>query len=270
MIKYKDFILRWDQHPLRNILGYDILENSESAYSKQYLTIQCLEEHSWGVKFYTQAGSSYNITNMQYSIDRGKTWNQYSEKDTLFQPDQEVMFKNISNAGPQIYVEAYGNKGEFKAQFNASGNPLSLIYGDNFKNVTDISDKAQCLRKLFYDEYIVNAENLSLPATILSTGCYSSMFESCTKLISAPILPASILVEFCYESMFRGCSSLNKVKMLATDTSANGCLYRFLQSTSRSGLLVVKANANWDFSLIPGSWTIVDENDNTIRAGQLV
>ena len=74
----------------------------------------------------------------------------------------------------------------------------------------------------------------ALPATTLKTGCYNVMFADCTALTTAPDLPATTLADYCYCNMFSGCSKLSKVKMLATDVSATGCLSYWLTNAGTS------------------------------------
>ena len=63
----------------------------------------------------------------------------------------------------------------------------------------------------------------SLPATTLSHGCYSSMFETCNLLTTLPSLPATVLPENCYNSMFCDCS---KIKLSKTMTGEYVQAYR--------------------------------------------
>ena len=43
----------------------------------------------------------------------------------------------------------------------------------------------------------------ALPATTLTSGCYSSMFKGCTSLTSAPTLPATTLADYCSREVTR-------------------------------------------------------------------
>ena len=100
-----------------------------------------------------------------------------------------------------------------------------------------------------------------LPATTLATYCYQYMFDGCTSLVSAPELPATTLASVCYSGMFQGCSKLNKITMLATDISAAGCLYTWVNNVSSSGTFIKNPSMT---SLpngangIPNGWTVVD------------
>ena len=65
------------------------------------------------------------------------------------------------------------------ALFEAEGNIMSLIYGDEFKNNSTISS-TYTFNGLFRDcAKLVSAENLILPATTLTDSCYYYMFSGC-------------------------------------------------------------------------------------------
>ena len=73
----------------------------------------------------------------------------------------------------------------------------------------------------------------SLPATTLAYSCYRSMFDGCTSLTTAPSLPATRLAKDCYSSMFRGCTSLTTAPSLPATTLADSCYsYMFYNCTS--------------------------------------
>ena len=109
------------------------------------------------------------------------------------------------------------------ASFEAEGNIMSLIYGDNFTNNLTISGEF-AFAGLFKDSTkLVSAENLILPANTLATGCYSGMFENCTSLTAAPELPANTLADFCYSGMFVGCTSLTAAPELPANSLADFC-----------------------------------------------
>ena len=48
-------------------------------------------------------------------------------------------------------------------------------------------------------------------------GVYEYMFYGCTNLVNAPILPAKQLTTSCYHSMFDSCTKIQKLYILATD-----------------------------------------------------
>ena len=109
------------------------------------------------------------------------------------------------------------------ALFEAEGNIMSLIYGDDFKNKLTISS-TYAFYGLFRDcAKLVSAENLVLPATTLTSYCYSYMFNGCTSLTTAPELPATTLATYCYQNMFAGCAKLTTAPALPATTLANYC-----------------------------------------------
>ena len=100
----------------------------------------------------------------------------------------------------------------------------------------------------------------ALPATTLASSCYSGMFQNCTNLTTAPELSAATLVNYCYNNMFSGCSKLNYIKMLATDISADHCMYAFASRTASSGTFVKHPDIEIPRGQdgIPYGWTIVN------------
>ena len=108
--------------------------------------------------------------------------------------------------------------------FNVEGNVMSLLYGDNFKGVTDLTGKDYVFRYLFRDcTNVISAKDLSLSATTLAMLCYGAMFYDCTNLITAPALPAITLAMDCYRYMFYGCASLMNAPDLPATTLADYC-----------------------------------------------
>ena len=63
---------------------------------------------------------------------------------------------------------------------------------------------------------------------------FCKLFFGNTVLETAPELPATILASVCYYSIFAGCTSLSKVTMLATDVSADDCLKNWLMDAGTS------------------------------------
>ena len=108
-------------------------------------------------------------------------------------------------------------------RFEAQGNVMSLLFGADFKGKTDLTGKNYAFYRLFSKSNLVNAQNLSLPATTLAEGCYYEMFNGCTSLTTAPTLPATTLADSCYDSMFQGCTSLVTTPKLPATTLANYC-----------------------------------------------
>lgn len=199
-----------------------------SEYSEQYLT---LVAKSNGYLNFIDIPSSNKIS---YSTDNGNTWSEPAKEITVkVNSGDKVLFKG--NMTPSIY--GIGSFSASTATYDIQGNVMSLLYGDNFINQTNLSDKSAAFRYLFRPKSgllgTISAKNLILPATTLSTNCYNEMFAGCTLLTQAPSLPATTLASSCYKSMFLGCTSLTTAPSLPATTMVDNCYqYMFRGCTS--------------------------------------
>lgn len=121
-------------------------------------------------------------------------------------------------------------------KFNLAGTPMSLLYGDNFKDKTEIPIRYCGFRYMFKDSLVVKILNPKtfLPATSLSGSyTYAEMFYNCVYLENAPELPATKLSWACYEGMFNGCTSLVKGPTILPSITLVGDCYRYMFSRCR-------------------------------------
>lgn len=137
------------------------------------------------------------------------------------------------------------------ARFKAYGNIMSLIGGDDFVGLKTIT-VFRAFANLFTNCVgLVDASNLRLPATTLSSNCYEQMFAGCTSLTMPPMmLPATTLNISCYSSMFKNCTALTNVPViLATTLGVRCCDSMFYSCTSitASPSLRVISLANYCF-----------------------
>lgn len=260
--------------------GWTVVPPLAHDYSQDYLTFEALES---GTFTWTDTNNSNSIS---YSTDNGSTWSTLTAGSSTptIAANSKVLFKASG-----LTIASGSGIGKFSSsgRFNAMGNIMSLIYGDNFVNQTTLSDYH--LRTLFSGcTTLVDASNLILPATTIGTSCYynmfyncssltngpsilpattlantcyTSMFQNCTSLSVAPELPATTLTRYCYTSMFLGCSSLNYVKCLATDISVTGCTNNWLKNVGASGTFVKATSmSSWTTgdNGIPSGWTVQD------------
>ena len=73
-----------------------------------------------------------------------------------------------------------------------------------------------------------------LPATTLANSCYQNMFDGCTGLTTAPALPATTLADYCYQYMFYGCTGLTTApSVLPATTLAEGCYQNMFWGCTR-------------------------------------
>lgn len=249
-------------------------------YSQDYLTFRALEDGT----FSFSGTSTANC--LSYSTDSGTTWSEparYITTPTITNGDT-VMWKGNFRPIPS------NGSGTFSAtnNFNAEGNVMSCLFGDEFSGQTDLTGYSYVFNKLFKgNTKIISVENLIIPATTLSTYCYQSMFRGCTSLTTPPKLPATTVITRCYDSMFYGCTSLTTapellattlasrcynamfyectkleyIKCLATDISANYCLSSWVYGVAASGTFTKAASmTSWTTGPngIPSGWAVED------------
>ena len=191
-------------------------------YSKEYLTFVAKADGT-----FTFSGTTTNnqINTLSYSLDNGTTWTALANNTAspIVTSGNKILWKGTCTAGTK-----YPNYGIGRflstAQFDVEGNIMSLLYGDNYKEQTDLTGKNYAFGYLFSgNTNVVSVENLSLPATTLSNYCYYYMFENCTSLTTAPELPATTLSDYCYSYMFENCTSLTTAPELPATTLSDYC-----------------------------------------------
>ncbi|MBO4244447.1 MAG: hypothetical protein J5882_05265, partial [Bacteroidales bacterium] len=151
---------------------------------------------------------------IQYSFDK-QVWN---DLDSICVTENcRVYFRGVNPDGV--------NKNSFHSlhfcvsdTFACSGNIMTLIDGVGETLTIPCN---YCFTRLFKGCPMTTAPKL--PATVLTEGCYESMFADCKCLTAAPELPATHLAENCYYSMFKGCSSLVVAPALPATTLMGWC-----------------------------------------------
>ena len=211
---------------------------NEVDYSKIYLTTVARESGTISFNIRESVGTDI-LTSISYSLDKGNTWtttlNQDNKEgylviDVDVQASDEILWKGIGSQLSAWEEDCYlGSFFSSDCMFDAKGNIMSLLFGDNFINQTTIGGIAT-FTNLFEDNdeekfcNIVNAKDLILPAITLTEECYQFMFRDCTLLETAPALPATTLADGCYDGMFEGCVALTKAPAsLPATTLADGC-----------------------------------------------
>lgn len=186
--------------------------DNEIDYSKQYLTFEAIDDCVF----------AFSMNDTYYSLDNGDTWvllSANTETPTV-NAGNKILFKTTN---PQISGSiGIGNFG-VTGKFNISGNVMSMLYGDDFINKTDLTGWDFCFCFLFGDNDVVDTSKLILPATTLADYCYMYMFDSCENLTTAPELPATTLADYCYSNMFLRCRSLTTVPELPVTALADRC-----------------------------------------------
>ena len=204
------------------------------TWADTYLTTVAREDGTISFNILSSMGTD-KIESISYSTDNGSTWtttnNQNDKEDNL------VITVNVNTGGTILWkgtatqtgyfdeddYSYFGSSFSSSCEFDAKGNVMSLLYGDNFKGKVDLTGKDGAFAYLFTNTNLVSAENLSLPATTLAQGCYQDMFNGCTSLTTAPELPATTLAGSCYSFMFSGCTALTTAPVLPATTLASSC-----------------------------------------------
>ena len=181
-------------------------------YSQDYLTFRALESGTF--KF---SGNS-----VDYSVDNGTTWTSLASNTSspTVSAGNKIMWKATGLTPTSSGIGKFSSTGSFEVE----GNVMSLYFGDNFSGQTDLTGKNYAFYGLFsHCTGMTSAVNLVLPATTLTTYCYSYMFSSCTSLTTAPTLLATTLAKYCYSYMFKGCTSLTTAPELPATTLSDFC-----------------------------------------------
>ena len=210
-----------------------------------YMTLSALGDGEITITIPAAINSSY-ATSLSYSKDKS-TWN-----ETLIDDTEQTISIPVTS-GENVYLKGIAKQlGKYKsfininstANINASGDTMSLLYGDDYKDkVAFPSGSTYTFAYLFNgNTHLISAENLILPATTLAEYCYYNMFYGCSSLTTAPELPATTLASWCYSYMFYKCTSLVNAPELHATTLAQFC-YRdmFVDCTSLTAAPVLPA-----------------------------
>ena len=202
------------------------------ADSTDYMTLSALGDGEITITIPAQVNSSY-ATSLSYSKDKS-TWT-----DTLIDDTAQTISIPVTS-GENVYLKgiakqlgnsSYGININSSANINASGNIMSLLYGDDYKDKVELpSESKYTFRELFKNNaHLINADELILPAATLTYACYKGMFQGCKSLTTSPELPATTLTTECYYNMFYGCTSLTTAPALTATTLARGCYQRMFR-----------------------------------------
>ena len=263
----------------------------EHDYSKDYLTLKVLTPGT--IMWRAVGGETKTI---EYSLNKGAWTSITSTADGVainVAAGDSVRLRgsNTTYATSNTAYSAFGgqNSGDGgTATYDIEGNTMSLLYGDNFENATDLTNTSYHFCSMFKYSGAVSAKNMVLPALTLKRACYRAMFSYATHLTEAPALPATTLAQHCYwymfqgtlisESpelnaqtlvtqcyggMFEGCGSIHKITCKAVDGfGANQALQSWVSNVPSTGQFVKSSSAtSWPTGSagIPTGWTVYDD-----------
>lgn len=216
----------------------EIVEKVDEDPATQYLTFRFAGNGNF---YWNRDDTSTDHKTIQYQIstDNGTTWGEWQSKEsnattsgaqiTTVSATTVIRVKGTNSTYCNDYsgVDYHYNYFSSTAEYEVSGNIMSLIYGDSFAGQTALTSPA-AFCYLFSEHAtllsgqrgkLVGADNLILPATTLTTSCYEGMFHNCSGLTVAPKLPATAGATNCYKDMFEGCSNLLVVNCMLISPS---------------------------------------------------
>ena len=222
------------------VVPCESLNAYKTAWSTYSTRIEC---NDYKTKYFTivledngtiRYSASTTANTVQYSTDNGRTWTSLPSKASTptISGGKKVRFKATG-----LVVNTTSGIGKLSAttSYSVEGNIMSLVSGDSFANA-DVIPNANQFRRLFYNYGgVTNAENLVLPATVLTNGCYFQMFAGCSNLIAGPRkmeIPSTMPQSGC-TNMFSGCSSMTECLMdvgsLSSSTIGANCYYNMFR-----------------------------------------
>ena len=200
---------------------------------------------------------SYEGSDLQYSTD-GTTFLALPANTPIeFGGNTKLYLRGVNNLdGTEDCQISFGND---DVPVACTGDIRTLIDYATYKTV----DTSNATFTSLFDDCTVLTSAPALPATTLAESCYEEMFLGCTSLKEAPELPATTLADNCYRSMFYKCTSLNKITMLATDISAADCLKSWVYNVAATGTFTKASSMTTlpenSTSGIPTGWTVVNQ-----------
>lgn len=267
----------------------------ESDYRNQYFTIQADVDFEWYISGCPGGHNTYYRKNhtgewkllyTPITVYGETTWfntefegGDIIELKSVLSEDDYGTFQGNKCVGT-FYIYDYPKQG-IDVPYNISGNILSLVYGDDFRDKYSLPENI-VLGGMFSDKFVKDASNLvlpfttapnctsmfenckylikapKLPALTLTPGCYERMFTRSYNLTKAPLLPAIHTVQNCYSDMFENCFALKYIECYAED-EANNSFTEFANGISSNGIFVKKENSNVEWqNVIPNNWEIIN------------
>ena len=202
----------------KNLTDTVVINQQAKAESglTEYLTFEII---SGGTIYWKTTGNTHTV---EYQINGG-SWNSVTSS-TGGTPITVSAGDIVKWRGDNSNYNSSSFSGT-TAGFKVKNNIMSLIDSDDFASL----DSLQSAFTFYYFFQnctgLTDASKLILPATALTSNCYSSMFNNCTSLTTAPALPATTLSNSCYYNMFAGCTSLSTAPELPATTLSNSCYY---------------------------------------------
>lgn len=173
-----------------NVLGVENVQPPQPInYEAEYFTITSWEDNN-DIYYKTKKGTGTSGVDMYYSTNK-TTWTKldtyYSAFVTIvtLNKGDSVWFKGTNDslgANDSGYVTSFSSS----KYAEASGNIMSLLYGDDFIGKTTANGAYTFIDMFNAWTKILSARNLIMPCTTYYQWIYQGTFTGCTNLIYAP------------------------------------------------------------------------------------
>lgn len=217
-----------------NVSTISVSQEAYADYASQYFTMEVLTAGTIRFKAGASATSVSNRRTIQYSKNNG-TWTSITSTTggTTFSvvAGDVIRFKGNNATYATKSASTYSNTfAGTTAKVKVYGNIMSFIAGDNFQTAKTFSS-TYVFRSFLSFSGVTDAENLILPATALTEGCYLGLLGD-TNITIAPKLPATNLAKSCYWNIFLRCSNLVTPSELPATTMKESCYRAMYYGTS--------------------------------------
>ena len=217
-----------------NVSTISVSQEAYADYASQYFTMEVLSAGTICFKAGASATTASNRRTIQYSKNNG-TWNSITSTTggTTFSVSagDVIRFKGTNATYSTKSASTYSNTFQGStAKVKVYGNIMSFVAGDNFQTAKTFSS-TYVFRSFLSVSGVMDAENLILPATALTEGCYLGLFAD-TKITIAPKLPATSLAKSCYWNLFLRCVNLVTPSELPATTMKESCYRAMYYGTS--------------------------------------
>lgn len=201
-----------------------------------------------------QAFSEWCVENLQYSLDKGKTWNDYVDDYYILNSGSIILFKNkTENSLP-------GNEQgdacfELTKKFSVGGDITSLLY----PGIEDLPDFA--LQGMFSGTRIVSAGKMTIKAKSCGSDSISTMFMDCEYLKDSPIILIDSIGRNGASSMFSGCVSIKSIKCLTTNAEVQA-FGDWVIGIPDTGKITISSEADFwgtNGNQLPHGWTVIKQ-----------
>lgn len=175
---------------------------------------------------------NYIAGDLEYSIDNGD-WEVLEPDSTTpeINAGHHISFRGQAYTGKVFNLRANKSAyvtGKCSSLFPSSGTPsMELLFAfGHIRGVTRsiISDVSNPRTAYMFRGCVELVSGVDLPSAAPNyEGQYRMMYNGCLSLIYAPILPATKLSSYCYSGMLAYCISLKTPPALPATTLAEGC-----------------------------------------------